>query len=91
MAGYGVFNIAVGVPKCQSNEPAFCVGVFTPAVVGLMMSLWSLVVHSQSARDLESRPPANRLAPSPPPAPTVVPSAPPAPPPAEPPALPPSP
>jgi hypothetical protein len=33
LAAYGVANIAVGAPKCDTEGTAFCIGVFTPAVI----------------------------------------------------------
>jgi hypothetical protein len=57
IAGYGVFNIAVGAPRCEDEGAAFCTGVFTPAVLGLGMLLWGAVVHSESVEALERRPP----------------------------------
>lgn len=45
---YGALNIAAGLPECQErteNQGAYCAGVFTPAVVGLGMLIWGLVVE----------------------------------------------
>ena len=57
LLGYGVFNIAVGVPECD-NRPrdertAYCIGVFTPAVLGAAIMIWGLVTNggSKSAAD----------------------------------------
>lgn len=45
---YGAANIAVGSKECASQGASFCMGVFTPAVVGLGMSIWGYVVWSGS-------------------------------------------
>jgi len=46
--GYGVLNIAVGVPKCDeqtSNQAAYCVGVFLPAAIGAAIMTWGIIVN----------------------------------------------
>jgi hypothetical protein len=50
LLAYGILNISVGVPRCEEKGPAFCTGVFTPAAVGLGMSIWGLAVWSKSNR-----------------------------------------
>lgn len=45
---YGALNIALGFPDCRDRteqQAAFCVGVFTPAVLGAAMIVWGLVVE----------------------------------------------
>ena len=42
LGAYGAFNITQGVPLCEENGPAFCGGVFLPAVVGGTMLIWGL-------------------------------------------------
>lgn len=58
---YGALNIAVGIPKCDErtdDKAAFCAGVFTPAVIGIALITWGLLVeHGQkSAAAAASRP-----------------------------------
>jgi hypothetical protein len=52
LLGYGVLNIAVGAPECE-NRPkdertAYCIGVFTPAVLGASIMIWGLVTNGGS-------------------------------------------
>jgi hypothetical protein len=72
--GYGVINIAVGLPACaeeKQQQAALCAGVFLPALVGAAIMLWGLGVntdqssavadtsrHSQRRPKPELRPPA---------------------------------
>lgn len=66
---YGVLNIAVGLPECErrtDNQGAFCVGIFTPAVLGAGMILWGLLTHAGSvnaAEDVSMREPDDTLTP----------------------------
>jgi hypothetical protein len=56
LAGYGVLNIAVGLPMCaeqKENQGAFCAGVFLPALVGTAIMLWGLGVHVDQAGAVE--------------------------------------
>lgn len=48
LTAYGILNIAVGAPKCSAEGASFCTGVFTPAAVGVGMSIWGYVVWSGS-------------------------------------------
>jgi hypothetical protein len=48
LLAYGILNISVGAGQCDSRGAAFCTGVFTPAAVGLGMSIWGLTVWSKS-------------------------------------------
>jgi hypothetical protein len=48
LSGYGVVNIAVGVPMCSDKGTAFCVGVFTPLALGVPILLWGIATHSSS-------------------------------------------
>lgn len=46
ITAYGILNIAVGVPQCEEEGGAFCLGVFTPAGIGIPMfangfSIWN--------------------------------------------------
>jgi hypothetical protein len=54
--GYGVLNIAVGMPKCNEQTDAkfaYCTGVFLPAAIGLGMIIWGLVVHHDQTSAVE--------------------------------------
>lgn len=45
---YGAVNIALGMSECNErtdDKAAFCVGVFTPAAIGLGLIAWGLAVH----------------------------------------------
>ena len=54
--GYGLLNIAAAASTCgdssefpsQGEQNAFCVGMVTPALLGLGMTIWGLVVNSDS-------------------------------------------
>jgi hypothetical protein len=54
--GYGLLNIAAAASTCgdsgefvsKGEQNAFCVGMVTPALVGLGMTIWGLVVNSES-------------------------------------------
>ncbi len=54
--GYGLLNIASAASTCGDNgefpskgeQNAFCVGMVTPALLGLGMTIWGLVVNSGS-------------------------------------------
>jgi hypothetical protein len=48
VTAYGVANIAVGAPLCGDQGPAFCVGVFTPALIGVAVMGWGLSVYDAS-------------------------------------------
>ena len=44
-----------GVPDCDRQGAAFCIGVFLPAAVGVPMAIWGAVVH-QAPGALEKPP-----------------------------------
>ena len=48
IAVYGIFNIWVALPNCDSRSTAFCVGVVIPAVAGAAMSAWGGSVYARS-------------------------------------------
>lgn len=48
VAAYGVANIAVGAPQCAKEDPSFCVGVFTPAIVGASIMTWGISTYIAS-------------------------------------------
>lgn len=52
VGAYGVANIAVGAPECEKQGPAFCVGVFTPAAVGLSVMIWGIATYVGSVSSL---------------------------------------
>ena len=48
LLAYGLYNISVGVSRCQERGIAFCTGVFAPATIGAGMGVWGLVVNNRS-------------------------------------------
>lgn len=48
---YGVINIAVGVPHCDEQGAAFCLGVFLPAAVGVPMLGWGYITWQGSREE----------------------------------------
>jgi hypothetical protein len=54
VAVYGAANIAVGAPQCDEGGPAYCVGVFTPAVIGGSIFIWGLATYDGSVKALEN-------------------------------------
>jgi hypothetical protein len=48
LLAYGILNISVGASQCDRRGAAFCTGVFTPAAVGLGMTIWGHTVWSRS-------------------------------------------
>jgi hypothetical protein len=56
VTGYGIANIAIGVPNCEKMGPAYCVGVFTPAAVGLPIMLWGIGTYAGSVMALDKAP-----------------------------------
>jgi len=42
LSAYGAANIALGAGNCGEVNPAYCVGVFLPAAVGVSMLVWGL-------------------------------------------------
>jgi hypothetical protein len=59
LTAYGALNIAVGLPKCDKEGTAFCMGVFTPAVLGLGLTGYGFSVWGASRnamhRDVRGR------------------------------------
>jgi hypothetical protein len=45
---YGALNIAVGLPECEKQGDAFCVGVFTPLAVAVPLSIYGYWVWGSS-------------------------------------------
>src|SRR5262245_1870869 len=45
---YGAYNLWVGIPKCDSEGTAFCVGVFLPAPTGIALTLWGVNTYTDS-------------------------------------------
>src|SRR4051794_34866531 len=55
---YGILNIVLGFKSCQNrdeNQAAFCIGVFTPAVLGAIMMGWGLATHSDSVNAVQDQ------------------------------------
>lgn len=52
LAAYGALNIAVGLPRCKDKGTGFCVGVFTPAVVGIPMLINGLLIWGKSTGNI---------------------------------------
>ncbi len=50
IGAYGIANIIVGMPQCEKEGGAFCVGVFTPAAIGLGMTMFGGVVWGGSRK-----------------------------------------
>lgn len=60
VAAYGAANIAVGAPQCEEQGPAFCTGVFIPAVVGVSVMTWGLGTYGGSVSSLSDGAPQGR-------------------------------
>jgi hypothetical protein len=56
ISAYGLYNIAVGEPKCDEKGAAFCVGVFLPLVLGLGLIVPGVITYQNSVAAAE--PPA---------------------------------
>jgi hypothetical protein len=56
VTGYGIVNIAIGAPECDRQGPAFCMGVFIPAAVGLPLMIWGITTYVGSVRALNKAP-----------------------------------
>lgn len=56
VTAYGVANIAVGAPQCSKEGAAYCVGVFTPAIVGASIMTWGIVTYVGSVLALGDTP-----------------------------------
>jgi hypothetical protein len=56
LAAYGIFNVAIGFEDCErgtgfgsdAEHGGYCVGLFSPLVVGAGMVLWGLVTYVSS-------------------------------------------
>lgn len=48
LSAYGIFNIIVGAPQCDTKGAAFCVGVFTPLAVGIPLTIYGAVIWNSS-------------------------------------------
>jgi len=48
LTAYGGLNIMLGASRCNSKEPAFCAGLFAPAVVGLALAVYGFAVYGGS-------------------------------------------
>ncbi len=62
LAGYGIANVGVGLGDCTSgtgsardNPGAFCVGLFTPLVVGAAMSIFGGILWGTSKANYRPR------------------------------------
>jgi hypothetical protein len=53
---YGIANIAVGLPDCDKGGPAFCMGVFLPATIGVSLIVYGLGTHSGSVSAVNEKP-----------------------------------
>ncbi|WP_437934271.1 hypothetical protein [Sorangium sp. So ce341] len=56
VTAYGALNIAVGLPKCETEGAAFCTGVFLPAGIGLPIMLWGIATNAGSRGALDKSP-----------------------------------
>jgi len=48
ISAYGVVNAVVGAPQCERQGAAYCIGVFTPAAIGLPLMIWGFTTWSAS-------------------------------------------
>jgi hypothetical protein len=48
VTAYGAYNIYVGMPQCERQGGAFCVGVFLPAAIGLPLTIWGFTTWGRS-------------------------------------------
>jgi hypothetical protein len=56
ISAYGLVNIVVGSPNCETQGAAYCTGVFLPMAVGLPIMSWGGYTHTQSLLALEKSP-----------------------------------
>ncbi|MCK6590291.1 MAG: hypothetical protein HUU21_28990 [Polyangiaceae bacterium] len=56
ITGYGVTNIAVGMPQCEKEGAAFCTGVFLPATIGASLLTYGLVTYVGSTTAMDKMP-----------------------------------
>ena len=65
LVAYGLVNIAVGASKCSSKEAAWCFGVYSPAAIGLGMSIYGFATYGESVwaldKQADPRPHLSRL------------------------------
>lgn len=55
LTGYGLVNIATGVPQCEREGAAFCTGVFLPATIGGSLLAYGLSVWLGSTSAAEPK------------------------------------
>jgi hypothetical protein len=48
VTAYGVVNAVIGAPNCEKGGAAYCIGVFTPAAIGLPLMIWGFTTWSLS-------------------------------------------
>lgn len=48
LTGYGIANIIVGVPQCDTQGAAYCTGVFLPAAIGGPLLIYGLTTWERS-------------------------------------------
>lgn len=56
VTAYGALNLAVGLPKCETEGAAFCTGVFLPMGIGLPIMLWGIATNAGSRGALNKSP-----------------------------------
>jgi hypothetical protein len=56
VGAYGVANIAVGMPECDKQGPAYCMGVFLPATIGLSLITYGLGTYIGSTSAVDAKP-----------------------------------
>jgi hypothetical protein len=53
---YGAANIVVGMPECDRQGPAYCMGVFLPAAIGISLFAYGLGTYSGSMSAMDEKP-----------------------------------
>ncbi|WP_282421624.1 hypothetical protein [Polyangium sp. 15x6] len=48
LTGYGIANIAIGAENCERGGPAYCLGVFLPAAIGVPLMAWGFATWGRS-------------------------------------------
>ena len=63
VSAYGIANLALGLPQCEKQGPAFCTGVILPATIGLPVMIYGIAVwaRSRGAANPTSDAPATRI------------------------------
>jgi hypothetical protein len=56
VTAYGVANIAVGMPQCDREGPAFCMGVFLPAAIGVSLITYGVGTYVGSTTAMDKTP-----------------------------------